>query len=90
MSAEPTYPSGSTSTTGTGPTAAWAIRPRLTLGAWCERRGEAAHLDHYNRERPHRALGGLAPWSIWLECKRSRSPESLRCVDLLHSLALVR
>ena len=26
------------------------------------------------------------PWSIWLECKRSRSPESLRCVDRLHRL----
>ncbi len=35
-----------------------------------------AYLDHYNRERPHRALGGLTPWSSWLCYKGSRSPKA--------------
>ena len=39
-----------------------------------------AYLDHYNRERPHRALGGLAPLEYLARMQEESVPrESQMC-----------
>jgi transposase InsO family protein len=46
-----------------------------------------AYLEHYNRRRPHRALGGLAPLEYLDRIRGEGSPQSLRCIDRLQGLA---
>jgi transposase InsO family protein len=40
-----------------------------------------AYLEHYNRRRPHRALGGLAPLEYLARIRGEGSPQSLKCID---------
>ena len=37
------------------------------------------HLDHYNRERPHRALNGLAPLEFLAMMQEESAPQSHMC-----------
>ncbi|MFZ5993216.1 MAG: IS481 family transposase, partial [Deinococcota bacterium] len=38
-----------------------------------------AYLDHYNRERPHRALNGLAPLEFLAMMQEESAPQSHMC-----------
>jgi len=40
-------------------------------------KGLNAHLDHYNGERPHRALGGLAPLEYLARMQAESVPQSV-------------
>ena len=60
----------------------FCIRPLLTKIPEFQKEFDAI-LDYYNRERPHRALGGLAPLEYLAMIQKEAASKSLMCVDRL-------